>query len=122
MIKILEHKPHVCEDHLIDKEKVQKAAIALPSPKTLNELAETFKLLSNTSRLKIIHALAEAELCVCDLAMLLDSTTSAVSHQLRILRTRRLVKFRREGKLIYYSLDDQHVHQLFRAGLDHLLE
>ncbi len=114
--------PDLCEDHLIDREKVQRAARALPTQRVLNGLAETFKVLSNPSRLKIIHALSRDELCVCDLAALLGSTDSAVSHQLRILRSMRLVKYRREGKLAYYSLDDQHVRQLFEAGLEHMTE
>ena len=122
MADTLESAPDLCEDHIVDREKVQRAARALPGQQILNGLAETFKVLSSPSRLKIIHALAEEELCVCDLAVLLGSTDSAVSHQLRILRTMRLVKYRREGKLAYYSLDDQHVHQLFKAGLDHLQE
>jgi DNA-binding transcriptional ArsR family regulator len=114
--------PDICEDRIIDREKVRRAAQALPTQRVLNGLAETFKVLSNPSRLKIIHALSGDELCVCDLAALLGSTDSAVSHQLRILRSMRLVKYRREGKLAYYSLDDQHVRQLFEAGLEHLIE
>ena len=98
------------------------AARALPADDTLNHLAETFKVLSNPSRLKIINALSKHELCVCDLAALLGTTDSAVSHQLRTLRQMRLVKYRREGKLAYYSLDDRHVQLLFEAGLEHALE
>ena len=110
------------EGHVVDKEKVDAATRALPEQRVLNGLAETFKVLSNPSRLKIIHALSRDELCVGDLAVLLSSTDSAVSHQLRLLRSMRLVKYRREGKLAYYSLDDQHVQQLFEAGLEHLEE
>jgi DNA-binding transcriptional ArsR family regulator len=109
-----------CEgSHIVDREKVARIAEAMPAEPTLNDLAETFKVLSNTNRLKIIRALSETELCVCDLAVLLGSTDSAVSHQLRILRNMRLVKYRKQGKLAYYSLDDQHVQQLFTAGLEH---
>ena len=108
--------------HIIEPEKVQRALHALPPERVLNGLAETFKILSNTSRLKIIHALSQDELCVGDLAALLGSTDSAVSHQLRLLRSMRLVKYRRDGKLTYYSLDDQHVRELFQAGLEHLQE
>jgi len=114
--------PDVCDNHIIDPSRVERAARALPSTRVLEGLSETFKVLSHTGRLKIIHALSHEELCVCDLAALLDSTDSAVSHQLRILRHMRLVKYRREGKLAYYSLDDQHVRQLFEAGLEHLQE
>ncbi len=112
----------LCEDHIVDREKVRDAAQAMPGANILNGLAETFKVLSNPARLRIIHALSGDELCVCDLAVLLDGTESAVSHQLRILRNLRLVKYRREGKLIYYSLDDQHVRQLLDAGLEHMHE
>ena len=94
----------------------------MPDNGNLTRLSETFKVLSHPTRLKIIHALSEAELCVCDLAALLGSTESAVSHQLRLLRGMRLVKYRREGKLAYYALDDQHVHQLFAAGMEHMEE
>ncbi|MBT3603155.1 MAG: helix-turn-helix transcriptional regulator [Candidatus Latescibacteria bacterium] len=107
---------------IIDLVKVQQARRALPEQKTLNGLAETFKVLSNPNRLKIIHTLAQQEMCVSDLAALLDSTDSAVSHQLRVLRTMRLVSYRKEGKMAFYSLDDQHVRQLYDAGLNHLTE
>jgi DNA-binding transcriptional ArsR family regulator len=113
----------LCEKHsIVDREKVLKAGQAMPDTRTLNALAETFKVLSHPTRLKIIHALFSNELCVCDLAALLGSTESAVSHQLRLLRSMRLVKHRRAGKLAYYSLDDRHVHQLFEAGLKHMQE
>ena len=107
---------------IIDQASVNQARRALPDQKPLNGLAETFKVLSNPNRLKIIHTLAQQEMCVSDLAALLDSTDSAVSHQLRVLRTMRLVSYRKEGKLAFYSLDDQHVRQLYNAGLSHLSE
>jgi DNA-binding transcriptional ArsR family regulator len=112
----------LCEQHVVDAGRVRQAAAALPSQSVLDELAETFKVLSSPTRLKIIHALSRGELCVCDLAGLLGTTESAASHQLRLLRGMRLVKYRREGKLAYYSLDDQHVQQLFEAGLEHMEE
>ena len=112
----------LCEQHVVDARRVRQAAAALPSQSVLDELAETFKVLSSPTRLKIIHALSRGELCVCDLAGLLGATDSAVSHQLRLLRGMRLVKYRREGKLAFYSLDDQHVQQLFEAGLEHMEE
>ena len=118
----IDEAPGLCEDHIVDREKVLQAERAMPAERILNALAETFKILSNPNRLRIIHALSRNEHCVCDLAALLRSTDSAVSHQLRILRGMRLVKYRREGKLAYYSLDDQHVRQLFDAGLEHIRE
>ena len=115
--------PDLCEDeHIVDRDRVVEAARLMPAADLLTDLAETFKVLSHPGRLKIIHALSGNELCVCDLSALLGSTESAVSHQLRLLRSMRLVKFRREGKLAYYSLDDQHVRLLFEAGLEHMQE
>ena len=109
-------------ERTIDEKKVQQARRGLPDQRVLNGLSETFKVLSNPSRLKIIHTLAHQEMCVSDLAALLDSTDSAVSHQLRLLRTMRLVSYRKDGKMAFYTLDDQHVRQLYEAGLGHLKE
>lgn len=88
----------------------------------LQALAETFKVLGDTTRVRILDALSHAEVPVCDLAAALDLTQSAVSHQLRLLRTARLVKSRRDGQHIYYTLDDHHIVKLFEQGLDHVLE
>jgi DNA-binding transcriptional ArsR family regulator len=85
-------------------------------------LAETFKVLGDTTRIRILDALVRAELCVCDIAELLGLSDSAVSHQLRVLRGMRLVRPRREGRQIYYSLDDQHIVGLFAQGLEHVQE
>ena len=122
MTTILEKPPELCEDHIVDLERVRRAASELPDERTLETLSETFKVLSSTGRLKIIHALSRDPFCVCDLAALLNTTESAVSHQLRLLRGMRLVRSRREGKLVYYSLDDVHVEQLLEAGLNHMHE
>lgn len=86
------------------------------------ELSETFKVLGDPTRIKILHALNERELCVCDLSELLDMSSSAISHQLRVLRNNKLVKHRKEGRSVYYSLDDEHVMCLFGQGLSHVLE
>ena len=107
--------------HLVP-DKVRAARCEMPDVATLGDLAETSKVLSHPTRLKIIHALFRNELCVDDLATLLDSTESAVSHQRRLLRGMRLVKCRRAGKLAFYSLDQEHVHLLFEAGLQHMRE
>lgn len=88
---------------------------------TYQRLAETFKTLGDPTRIKIIHALSQTELCVCDLAELLEMTQSAISHQLRVLRNNRLVKYRKEGRTVYYSLDDEHIVLLFNQGLVHVL-
>lgn len=83
-------------------------------------LAEFFKVLGDPTRIKILYALSVNEMCVCDISKLLNMTQSAVSHQLRVLRAARLVKYRKEGKVVYYSLDDEHVENVFRQGLDHI--
>ena len=103
----------------IHPQKVRRLAKEMLSESVVNDLAETFKALGNQTRLKLIHALSNEELCVSDLAALLEMTESAVSHQLRLLRGMRLVRYRKEGKQVYYALDDLHVQQLFQAALDH---
>ena len=83
-------------------------------------LADTFKTLADPNRVKLIFALMHRELCVCDLAAVIGASDSSVSHQLRILRTQKLVKFRRDGKILYYSLTDDHISGLFKQGLEHI--
>jgi ArsR family transcriptional regulator, lead/cadmium/zinc/bismuth-responsive transcriptional repressor len=85
-------------------------------------LAETFKLLGDETRVRILDAVARSEICVCDIAALLGLSESAVSHQLRLLRSMRVVKSRRDGRHIYYTLDDQHIVRLFEQGLEHVQE
>jgi DNA-binding transcriptional ArsR family regulator len=112
----------LCDERIVHQDQVAKAAKSMLAEHTLDDLADIFKILSHQTRLKILHALSAHELCVCDLAALLSMTESAVSHQLRSLRNMRLVRSRREGKLVYYALDDHHVQQLFAAALDHIQE
>ncbi len=83
-------------------------------------LTDIFKVMGDATRLKILQALARYELCVCDLAALLEATASNISHQLRLLRNLKLVRFRRKGKIVYYSLDDEHVEKLLAQGLAHI--
>jgi len=85
-------------------------------------LAQIFSLLGDRTRVRILHGLMGRELCVCDISAVLGMTSSAVSHQLRLLRTAKLVKARKEGKNVFYSLDDGHVHSLLAQGLEHVLE
>lgn len=87
---------------------------------SLDDLAHLFKALSDPTRLKIIHALHHSELCVCDISAVLQMSQSAVSHQLRYLRDLRLVKRRKEGKMMIYTLEDEHIHTLFTQGLEHI--
>jgi ArsR family transcriptional regulator len=95
---------------------------ALLADSSAEALAETFKVLGDTTRVRMLDALSRAELCVCDLAALLGLSESAVSHQLRLLRGMRLVRPRRDGRLVYYALDDQHIVGLFAQGLEHVEE
>lgn len=111
----------VCEITCIDQEKVALVKGQLLPERVLRQLAETFKVLGDPTRSRIIHALSLEELCVCDIASLLGTTKSAVSHQLRVLRNMKVVSFRKEGKIAYYSLDDTHVRNLFDEGLKHIL-
>jgi DNA-binding transcriptional ArsR family regulator len=92
----------------------------LDEPSALR-LAELFKALSDPTRVRMLSALAAGELCVCDIAAALDMTQSAISHQLRVLRQLRLVRRRRDGQMAFYTLDDEHVSDLFRQGLEHVL-
>ncbi|PKM56023.1 MAG: transcriptional regulator [Firmicutes bacterium HGW-Firmicutes-5] len=94
----------------------------MPSEENLYDLAELFKVFGDTTRIKILWALVESEMCVCDIAVLLNMTHSAISHQLRVLKQARLVKKRKAGKVVFYSLDDGHVKQIFDQGLIHINE
>ena len=118
-----EDKNDLCEIHCTHPDKVRMACLHRVDSETALELAEVFKVLGNQTRIKILSLLAaEEELCVCDIAEALEMGQSAISHQLRVLRTARLVKFRKEGKEALYSLDDHHVLTLMAQGLEHVQE
>ena len=117
-----ERKIESCNGNIIHEDIVVRVKDQLPAEETLYDLAELFKVFGDTTRIKIICALFESEMCVCDLSCLLHMTQSAISHQLRVLKTARLVKFRREGKVVYYSLDDEHIKHIYDAGLNHISE
>jgi DNA-binding transcriptional ArsR family regulator len=104
------------------EEAIRSAQKKLEPEETILGLTETFKILSDPTRLKIVLALSEEELCVYDIAELLGVTESAISHQLRLLKTLRMVKQRKEGKLVFYSLDDEHIEDLIRVATRHLSE
>ena len=112
----------LCELTFVHNDRVQSARKALRDDRTIFDLSETFKVLSDPTRLKIVLALAKEELCVCDVAALLQMTDSAISHQLRLLRNLRLVKYRRNGKMAYYSLDDEHIEALITVAARHITE
>jgi len=109
-----------CEIRHIDEDMVQRAQLHLLDGLTATQLADFFTALSDPTRVRILSALTVGELCVCDLSATLGMTQSAISHQLRLLRQLRLVKRRKAGKMAYYSLDDEHVSNLFREGIDHV--
>lgn len=111
-----------CSCNVIHEEVVEKVRGIMPAEETLYDLAELFKVFGDTTRIKILCALFETEMCVCDIAALLNMNQSAISHQLRVLKQARLVKYRKEGKVVYYSLDDDHVKQMFDHGLVHINE
>ena len=109
-----------CESIVTDKGALDSIKESLYEEEVINRLAQIFKALADPTRLKIIYVLSKSPLCVCDIANLLDMTQSAISHHLRLLRNLRLVKFKKEGKMAIYSLDDEHVLQLFKQGMDHV--
>ena len=111
-----------CEILYVDEQKFRSVAKYLKKNNNTNDLAEIFKVLSDPLRLKIVMALDREELCVCDIATLVGVSRPAVSHHLRILRHLRLVKYRRDGKIAYYSLDDSHINELIRAAQEHVKE
>lgn len=111
-----------CQETQVHVEALEKVRSLLPPDEELYDLAELFKIFGDSTRLKILYALLEGELCVCDLAGLMAVSQSAVSHQLRILKQLHLIKYRREGKNLWYSLADDHVRTILRMGLEHVLE
>lgn len=111
-----------CDCTTIHEEVVTRVKQEMPDEEELLILADLFKMFGDSTRVKIISALQLSEMCVCDIAVLLGMTKSAISHQLRALRQTRLVKYRRDGKVVYYSLDDEHVKTIFAQGLLHVSE
>ncbi|MEK6264497.1 MAG: metalloregulator ArsR/SmtB family transcription factor [Clostridium sp.] len=112
----------ICNCSTIHEDVVEKVRKLIPQEETLYDLAELFKVFGDSTRIKILCVLFESEMCVCDIAALLNMTQSAISHQLRVLKNARLVKYRKAGKVVYYSLDDEHVKQIFDQGLIHIKE
>ncbi|MDD4366044.1 MAG: metalloregulator ArsR/SmtB family transcription factor [Eubacteriales bacterium] len=111
-----------CDCDVIHEEIVNKVREKMPQEETFYDLADLFKAIGDSTRIKILWALDEEELCVCDIAYLLNMTQSAISHQLRVLKQAKLVKNRKEGKVVFYSLDDDHVKHIFDQGMVHINE
>lgn len=111
-----------CDCVYVHREIVDYVTAGMPDEEELYDLAELFKVFGDSTRIKILYVLFEKEMCVCDIAELLHMTQSAISHQLRVLKQSRLVKFRREGKTVYYSLADSHVWTIINQGMEHIEE
>ena len=112
----------MCQEFCIHETILERVRNNMPDDDTLCDIAEMFKVFGDITRTKILSALFEAELCVCDISEIVQMSSSAVSHQLRILRQTKIVKSRRQGKEVYYSLDDEHISRIYGMALEHLLE
>ena len=111
-----------CELIHVHEDIVSRVKAILPSEETLYDLADLFRIFADSTRIKILYLLFESEMCVCDIAQLLGMTQSAISHQLRALKQSKLVKNRRDGKTVFYSLADDHVRTIINQGMDHVTE
>ncbi len=116
----MRNKNDMCEILCINQKKVDAVRKVMQTDGVIKKLAQTFKVLGDPTRTQILYALAQDELCVCDIACLLGKTQSAISHQLRVLRNLDLVQYRKEGKIAYYSLSDIHIRNLFTEGFKHV--
>lgn len=113
---------YVCEVESVNREAVEEVRSRMLSQELIFKVADIFKILGDPTRVSILHALSLRELCVCDLSALLGMSQPAISHQLRILRSSRLVRYRREGKVVYYALADGHITKLIEMGVEHARE
>ncbi|WP_022820060.1 ArsR/SmtB family transcription factor [Fusobacterium russii] len=112
----------ICDCDIVHEDVIKKVKSKMPEDETLSDLSDFFKVIGDGTRIRILWALDESEMCVCDLANVLNMTKSAISHQLRSLREANLVKFRKSGKEVFYSLADNHVKEIFEQGLIHIKE
>lgn len=111
-----------CEYMHAHEDLIERVNRDMPDEIKLYDLAELYKVFADSTRIKILYCLFEEEMCVCDIATLLSMTNSAISHQLRVLKQAKLVKFRREGKTVFYSLSDDHVRTIIGMGMEHIME
>lgn len=116
------YEPLCAEANVIHEDVLVRVREKMPDEEPVYEVSELFKVFGDSTRARIICALNIEEMCVCDLAALLNMTQSAISHQLRILKTARLVKSRKQGKIVYYSLDDAHIGDIFAKAFEHVME
>ncbi len=118
----MSEKNEICEVTRIHSDIVNELITRIPDEEVLYDIAELFKVFADSTRVRILYALIESELCVCDISALLNMSQSAISHQLRVLKQSRLVKYRRSGKTIYYSLCDDHIKTMLDMGMEHVSE
>ena len=119
----MEREPiEICEVSVIHEDVLTRVKAKMPDEEPVYEVSELFKVFGDSTRARIICALNIEEMCVCDLAALLSMSQSAISHQLRLLKVSRIVKSRKEGRVVYYSLDDVHIGQIFAMAFDHVME
>lgn len=116
------HEIECCEIHEVHENLVHQIEDGMPSEEKIQNLADFYKVFGDVTRVKILCVLFQSELCVCDLAEVLEMTQSAVSHQLRVLKQAKLVKNRRDGKIVYYSLADAHIQSILNQGMEHIAE
>ena len=119
---MIKDKDILCEITFIDEEKINKVKKDLPDDNLILGLSEIFKVLGDSTRLKILLSIKANELCVCDISALIGVSVSAISHQLRLLKNARLVKYRKKGKMVYYSLDDNHIKSIVNEARKHVEE
>lgn len=117
-----QNEPLCCEYMHVHEDVVKKVNEQMPDEEALYDLAELFKIFGDSTRIRILYALFESEMCVCDIAQLLGMSQSAISHQLRCLKQSKLVKYRRDGKTVFYSLADGHVRTIINQGMEHIME
>ena len=110
----------ICDCNIIHQDVVDKTLSKMPKQELFNKLAEFFKIIGDTTRTKILFALDQNEMCVCDIANVLGMSKSSISHQLSMLRKSGIVKYRKEGKEVYYTLDDEHIQKVFEVGIEHI--
>ncbi|BAG07471.1 putative transcriptional regulator ArsR family [Finegoldia magna ATCC 29328] len=122
MIDIDKFNDEKCEVTLIHEDNVKKAINELPDDELIADLSDMFKIFGDQTRVKILMALESGELCVCDIAAVMDMSQSAISHQLRVLKQSNIVKTRRQGKVVYYSISDDHVKEIFDIAIVHVQE
>ncbi len=111
---------YVCDCNMINEDRVKEIADNIPSDETLNHLADIYKIMADRTRCKLLYILRQGEMCVCDIANIMSMSKSSISHQLAKMRELSVVKCRRDGKAIYYSLDDEHISQLYSIGIEHI--